>query len=475
MTTMLELRDAYYARVAPLFGDTLRDKTLGIVGDEKSLEIGLLLARCGLRRFAAGNLSESLRQKLRQQNPLEDRYEFREFEDADVVLWGPGGERIIAAQPTLKLSFPENTSVHTRLDFFRGGTNCETEDSCWPGNPFDRADALNRAAALARAMLLRDPNLPDHPTILIGHERWPWWIREFEHGAADEFLRAKHRDEVNIEKGRRHGRILIVGCGSLGSVAAIHLAPFVDSLVLCDPECVAIENPVRQAFGIDDIGAFKAEALARRCRALGVESRAIVRAEEDSADGARHFDALLEKEKPNLVILTAGTGAEFMAASVLRHRAIPHVAARCYARARYFEVIAVDGASGPCFHCLREQLHTGPAPSLTPEQKVRYDPDYRAGELNAEPASIIESGRCADVLARIAYELLKPGEERPKWFRETLAQERNCFMGANHAERDELGRWAYGLDAPGKVTTYGAEDVAGAMPGDRCSECGRSA
>jgi len=473
MRTTLELRDAYYARVAPLFGEMLCNKTLGILGDEKSLDIALLLARCGMRQFAAESMSELLKRKLARQNPLEDRYQFCELDDADAVLLAPGAERIFTDRPTLSLSFPENTFIHTRLDFFPGGCDSETKSLRWPANSFDRADAINRTAAFAREMLL-GANIPAQPTILIGHERWPWWIRGFDRNAADEYLRINRRDRENNGAIPRHGRVLIVGCGSLGSVAAMRLAPHVVSLVLCDPERVAIENPVRQEFGVDDVGIFKCEALARRCESLDASARGIVRAEEDSAEGVRSFNALLDREDPDLVILTTGTGAEFMAASVLRRRAIPHVAARCYARARYFEIIAVDGANGPCFHCLREQLHTGPAPSLTPEQKARYDPDYRPGELNAEPASIVESGRCADVLARIAYELLRPGAQRSRWLRETLAQQRNCFIGANHAERDDLGRWAYGLDAPGKVTTYGAEDVAGAMPGDRCGECGRA-
>ena len=484
MTATLELRDAYYARVAPLYGEALRNKTFGIVGGEKCLEIALLLARCGVCRFAAGELTDILRQKLCEQNPLEDRYEFRDLTFADVVLWGPGGARAGIERPVLKLSFPQNASARMRLDVFAAGCVCDTEKFNWPNDPFDCADAANRAAAFARAMLLRNESrgaaetskfidVFANPAILIGHTRWPWWIRGFERADADEFLQVNSEVENERKNCPRRGRILIVGCGSLGSVAAVRLAPLVESLVLCDPERVAIENPVRQEFRIADVGTFKSEALARRCCELGGAARGSVRAEEDSKHGAQALESLLETENPDLVILATGTGAEFMAASVLRRRGIPHVAARCYARARYFEIIAVDGARGPCFHCLREQLNTGPAPSLTPEQKARYDPDFRPGKLNAEPASIIESGRCAIVLARIASELLKDDAVRPSWLRETLAQERNCFIGANHSERDNTGRWAYGIDAPGKVATFGVEDVVGARPGDRCGDCGR--
>jgi hypothetical protein len=473
MTPTPDLVDAYYARVLPLYGDTLNGKTLGVIGHERCLEVALLLARCGVKRFSAGPLTEALRSKLREQNPWEQRFEFHEFQNADVIFCGPGAAQTVVVRSAIRLSYPEGSTVRARLDLLNAGTVCESIPSNWPKNPFDCADILNQSAAMVRDVLLNGDTAKDS-VVLMGHERWPWWKRTYDRNDADRVLLDPAVEAMKSVAAVRRGKILIVGCGSLGSVAAIRLAPLVETLVLCDPERVAVENPVRQAFSIEDIGQFKAEALARRCCRFGAKARGIVRLEEDSENGARAFEALIEIEEPDLVILTTGTAAEFMAASVLRRRKIAHVAARCYARARYFEIIAVDGARGPCFHCLREQLHMGSSPSLTPEQKARYDPDYRPGELNAEPATILESGRCADVLARIAFELMKCDAERPDWLRKTLLQSRNCFIGSNHAEQDESGRWAYGLHAPGKVTTYGAEDIAGARSGDYCSECGRA-
>ncbi|MCZ7644953.1 MAG: ThiF family adenylyltransferase [Planctomycetota bacterium] len=483
-----DARAAYYARVAPLYGDALSGKTLGVVGGDDACEVASLLARCGLTRFALGPGAEALPARLRAQNPLEDRWVFTSLDRADVAF-AAGELREPLPVPAWRLSFlPAESPVRARLDWIPAGEACAAPDAR-PAQlePFDRADALNRAAALVRASLLRGAACEPaevarflegraRPALLLGHARWPWWLRVFEREDADAWLASNLAAPASRpqEPAARRGRVLVIGCGSLGSVAALRLAPRVEALGLSDPETVSIENPVRQAFEVAEVGQPKAEALARRVEALGARAEAFVRAEEDSPAGAEAFAAFVDRFKPDLAVLATGTGAEYAMARVLRERGIPHAAGRCYARARYFEVILVDGSNGPCFHCLREQVHTGPAPSLTPEQAARYDPDYRPGELNAEPASAIESGRCAEVLARAAWELLKPPDARPEWLRATLEQRRTCLLGANHAEFDAATGWAYGLDAPGKVATYGVEDIAGARPGERCEVCGQA-
>lgn len=486
-----DLRDAYYARVAPLFGEALRDKTVGIIGDEGTLGIALLLAKCGATRFSLGPGAESLPSRLRRENPIEDRYAFLPLSASDVVVVGPGAPAIASTPaPAVKLSFcsPE-TPVRSRIEVLPSASRIDPIPCHWPADPFDAADAINRAAVIARAVLLAGTRHEtsesrlllepfSRPVILAGHTRWPWWIRASEGEEAERFVSGLAAPESSDSAGpapsaSRSGRVIVIGCGSLGSVAAHRLAPFVEEMVLCDPDVVTIENPVRQAFSIRDLGESKAMALARDLRTLGVRSHGMVRAEADNDAARESFNLLLDRVDPDLVVLTTGTGVEYSLAEALRERGIRHVAGRCYARARYFEIIAVDGRKGPCFHCLREQVHTGPAPSLTPEQAARYDPDYRPGELNAEPASILESGRCADVLARVAAGLLQKPDHRPRWLSTTLEQDRTCFLGANHAELDARGHWAYGLDTPGKVATYGIEDIVGVRPGDRCVACGR--
>ncbi|GMV83943.1 MAG: hypothetical protein AMXMBFR7_51270 [Planctomycetota bacterium] len=476
-------RDAYYKRVAPLYGPAFDKKVLGVCGGDSAMEAALLLARCGVRNFAIGPGAEALPDRLRAQIPWEDRWIFEMFEKARIVVAdaeAPEGFRSPA--PVLRLTIlPATRAVRARIDAI-------PVNEPWPKTERGQnegttsPEAINRLAALARAELLRgSPHEPaearlllnsPRSSVLFGHARWPWWIRSFEREAADVWIKAQPVFKSWKPLSRR-GRVLVVGCGSLGSIAAETLAPHVEAMTLSDPERVDLENLVRQAYDPNEVGRWKAEALAERLARYGAHTQALMRAEEDSPDGVRKFGNLLDLLRPDLVILTTGTGAEYAMAEALRKRGIRHVAARCYARARFFELILVDGAIGPCFHCLREQVHTGPAPSLTPEQHARYDPAWRPGELNAEPATVLDSGYCALALARAGLELLKPPSERASWLSETLAQERTCWLGANHAERDVRGHWAYGIDCPGKLVTFGVEDIVGAAPGERCSVCGR--
>lgn len=476
-------RDAYYKRVAPLYGQAFDKKVLGVCGGESAMEAALLLARCGVRNFAIGPGAEALPDRLRAKNPWEDRWTFETLEKARIVVAdaeAPVGFRSPA--PALRLSIlPATRAIHARIDAIPAGETWP-QPECAPGGPIASLEAINRWAALARAELLRGtPHEPaearlllhsPRASVLFGHARWPWWIRGFEREAADAWIEAQPLAEAPSPVSRQ-GRVLVVGCGSLGSIAAEALAPHVETMSFSDPERVDLENLVRQAYEPNEVGRWKAEALAERLTRYGVQTQALLRAEEDTPDGVRKFGDLLDRLKPDLVMLTTGTGAEYAMAEALRRRGIRHLAARCYARARYFELILVDGANGPCFHCLREQVHTGPAPSLTPEQHARYDSTWRPGELNAEPATVLDSGYCALALARTGLELLKAPSERSSWLRESLSQERTCWLGANHAERDATGRWAYSFDLPGKLATFGVEDVVGAAPGERCSVCGR--
>jgi len=65
-------------------------------------------------------------------------------------------------------------------------------------------------------------------------------------------------------------RILIVGCGGLGTPAAMYLAAaWVGSLVLVDDDRVDLSNLPRQvAYGESDVSVLKVEALAHRLRAM---------------------------------------------------------------------------------------------------------------------------------------------------------------------------------------------------------------
>ena len=95
---------------------------------------------------------------------------------------------------------------------------------------------------------------------------------------------------------------------------------------------------------------------------------------------------------------------------------------------------------------LRGHLRLGPAPAPTPEQLAAYSD---AGALEAEPATLIESGWAAAWLARLAAQLLAPSGLRERWLLELLASKQVCVLGGVGVEQTADGA-AYGVALPGQ-------------------------
>jgi hypothetical protein len=374
-------------------------------------------------------------------------------------------------------------------------------------------EANGLAALLARALLLpgSPPAAPALDRILwrerrtvavLGTAAWPWTVqyanlavagrrRAVSHQASDppehdatlsntqhSAMCLRHRCANSTQHSLS---ALVVGCGSLGSLVARGLAASgaVGRMALVDGETVDAANPVRQFFHTDQVGQPKAAALAANLAAIrsGAWIAHAVHVGDDRA-GLAAFRRLLRTEWPDAVVLATGSHADYALARVLRRRGIPHLVGRCYPRARYFEIILVDGRRGPCFGCLRGHLYTGPAPAPTPEEVLRYDRPAPPGELQGEPATVVESGRAADVMTRLAAELARPRPRRALWLRDLLAHEQTCLIGGLTAEAvpgpDGDLAWAYGVQVPGQVVAYGAAQVVGAGTVQVCPDCGRS-
>jgi hypothetical protein len=246
----------------------------------------------------------------------------------------------------------------------------------------------------------------------------------------------------------RRGNLLIVGLGSLGSVAATYLAPHAAGMVVADPDRVDVYNPVRQAYPVAEIGQPKAQSLRRRLLAAGVKD---VIALDVALTAEEEVEALLARYEITAALVATGTAADFALARALRATGIPHVVGRCYPRARYWEAIVVDGRRGPALSDLRGHIQPGPSAPPTPEQIAAYSD---AGALEAEPATLIESGWPAAWLARLTAQLLAPPGLRERWFLELLAAEQTCLIGGVGVEQTPDGP-AYGVALPGEIHAWG--------------------
>ena len=262
--------------------------------------------------------------------------------------------------------------------------------------------------------------------------------------------------------------IAVVGCGSLGSEALRLLAPSGARFTLIDHADVTTFNLARQWFGAADVGRAKVDALRDR---LGPTTQTW-RARLDDTD-LPAFDARLAADRPDLVVLATGTHHHAPLAAQLWRRGIPHVAACCYPRARYFEVsVHVPAMRTPCLHCFRGHLYRGAADDPVPDELASFlyapmSDDERARrytDLVAEPATRIETLRAALVLARCAVELLAP---QTAWFARMLAEHTTCLLGGNASG-------AYGITAPGQVLRLGLDEITGTSDRIECDVCGRT-
>jgi hypothetical protein len=164
---------------------------------------------------------------------------------------------------------------------------------------------------------------------------------------------------------------------------------------------------------------------------------------------------LIEQQSITAALIATGTTADFTLARVLRRYDIPHIVGRCYPRARYWEALLIDGQRGPALADLRGHLALGPTPPPTPEQQAAYSD---AGALEAEPATLIESGWAAAWLARLTAQFLAPPGLRERWFLERLADETPCLIGGVGVERTATGP-AYRIDQPGQIRAWGRANI----------------
>jgi molybdopterin/thiamine biosynthesis adenylyltransferase len=326
-----------------------------------------------------------------------------------------------------------------------------TVDSSWGWTT-----AAPLCAGLARAVLLRDTEYRRADLA----ELWANGVRVFTIGANDDpfavdwspwapgqgaIASPRHAGFRTPQTPR--GNLLIAGLGSLGSVAAMLLADHARSLVVADPDRVDGYNPVRQAYPASAIGHLKADVLRNHLIAAGANDVvAIGQALRDE----RAIGELIERHGITAALVTTGTAADFAIARALRARDLPHLVGRCYPRARYWEAIVVDGRRGPALSDIRGQLIPGPSPGPTPEQIAAYSD---AGALEAEPATLVESGWAAAWMARLTAQLLAPLGLRERWLLELLAAERTCLVGGVGVEPTADGP-AYGIERPGAIRAW---------------------
>lgn len=465
----------HFARVQPIVGSSLSIQRVAVYGLPLAAPLVMHLAASGIERWrwvsAPINESRAIETALDEQHGPNLKLKIKTCALAALFQPEPSVELVIwvgrpPVFPAGKVPVP--WLIVQPPDTYHPGRAC----MLLPGDsfplPLDLAEDVPLrvdewttmapfCAGLARALLLRNTSFccSDLP------QRWAAGQRVVDFGVADALSvswsaaaepRPVRRQRYRPPMPPPDQPLLIAGLGSLGSVAAEYLACRHRHFILADPDHVDVYNPVRQAFGVTDIGRPKAIALADR-----LASRFGCRCEvwPSALATADQVAAVIEQYNPGGALIVTGTAADYDIAHAFRQYKLPHVVGRCYPRARYWEAMLIDGADGPSLDDLRGHIHAGPAASPTPEQRAAYS---NAGALEAEPATLIESGWAAAWLSRLLQALRLPPGLRPAWLLRALAIENPCFLGGMVVEEMADGP-AYGINMPGQVRALGRRDI----------------
>lgn len=472
----MTLADMHFARVFPIVGSELRQLAVAVWGVKLAAPLIEHLAASGVRRWhwrtpPSDPSHKRLRARLLQQHGAALALEAQTISPSAweielaynppelLLAVGTAHERsqVLAQAARLKrpalVIAPPTGGQPITAQYWLPGDPVATALPDLPGtieaHNWDWVTALPMLAGLARAILLH----PYHPRADLT-DLWANGCRVVRFGGLHpfnlEWLPLTHATSQVLPLGRsefasptaRHGTLLVIGLGSLGSIAAQLLAPLTQQLVLVDPDSVEIYNPVRQAFNVNDVGSSKARALGRQLQSqTHTHELAIAITEEEQI-------AVLCRRYPITAALVAtGTHHDFAICRGLRQAGIPHVVGRCYPRARYWEAILVDRQHGATFEQIRGNLRRGPAAPPTPEQIAAYS---SAGELEQEPATLIESGWTARWLARLTHQWLLPLGLRERWFLALQTAKQNYLIGGVAVEATPTGP-AYAIDCPGRI------------------------
>jgi hypothetical protein len=476
----------HFARVLPIVGASLQQAQVALIGLPRAAPIVTHLAASGVGRWLwaspADGSDARLQSYLRAQHgpaltldvtslPLAEWTAAIRTSSPDLLiamggaLEQGGALKAIAETrvPALLITPPTDASPCQATVVLPGdpppGELARPDPTPDQINMWGWATSAPLCAGLARAILLRDT--PWRRTDL--GELWHTGVRVLTLGDdTDPFAVCPSRlgQAATCEYAAppfrtppaRRGTLLIVGLGSLGSIAAMHLTPYAANMVIADPDQVDAYNPVRQAYPLAAVGQPKARALREELLAAGAEN---VKSMEKALSEEQEVTALVTHYNVTAALVVTGTEADFAIARALRENNVPHVVARCYPRARYWEAIIVDGQRGPAFDDLRGHLSMGPTPPPTPEQNAAYS---QAGALEAEPATLIESGWAAAWLARLTAQMVAPPGLRERWLLELLASERTCIIGGGGVEPTPDGP-AYGITLPGVIHAWGREQI----------------
>ncbi len=208
--------------------------------------------------------------------------------------------------------------------------------------------------------------------------------------------------------------VIVCGCGSVGSLAALDLARSgVGRFLLVDPDLLAIENLCRHQCGLADVGRAKVQAVADRIRQIN--PRAVVEVHStslervDPAAVAAFADARTNEGEraPTLMLACADSRrADRHAARLAAALELPFLAIGLWERAFAGEIFySHPDTPMPCYGCAFEGLPDALGSRNEPARRF-YSTEADLQKLDVQPGIAIDIAFVTQIGLKLAIDLL---------------------------------------------------------------------
>ena len=200
----------------------------------------------------------------------------------------------------------------------------------------------------------------------------------------------------------RHAKIVILGCGAVGSWISIQLAHFgFQNIALIDNDIVAESNLNRSVFRQEDIGFPKIKALASAIHRISPDIQ--VRQVPKKISEPKHLSAVLCEAAPDIVVNSADepsvdATSEWINEYCLKHK-VPYVITGGYnLHLSLIGMTVIPGVSA-CFNCSRVTLDEFENETMRGVRRL-WRPKRNLGSL--APLTSITSSLAASEILRLA-------------------------------------------------------------------------
>ena len=202
--------------------------------------------------------------------------------------------------------------------------------------------------------------------------------------------------------------VIICGCGSVGSLAALELARSgVGRFLLIDPDLLAIENLCRHQCGLADVGRRKVLAVADRIRQINpqavVFSEHLALEQLDPAVVARFCEA-----NTNTLMLACADSrrTDRYASRLAAALSLPFLAIGLWERAFAGEIFySHPGEAMPCYSCGFDGLAVELSARAEPGRRF-YSNETELEKLHFQPGIAIDIAYVTEVGLKLALDLL---------------------------------------------------------------------